>query len=142
MLHLCVVHVNRYRTTKDISLPFRVIPLVRESSRTHLEMKVVIKSLFQTTIVAQKVEVKHVELCSYNALCMSVTCGHCLDSCFRVHFQLNVIVYNSFASFLFCFRYMHYSCTFDNNNFIFIRINLCMASRIFYHFTKDACDSV
>ena len=58
MCNLVVYSPCRYRTTKDISLPFRVIPLVRESSRTHLEMKVVIKSLFQATIVAQKVEVR------------------------------------------------------------------------------------
>ncbi len=37
----------RYRTTKDISLPFRVIPLVREVGRTKLEVKVVIKSNFK-----------------------------------------------------------------------------------------------
>ena len=30
---------HRYRTTKDITLPFRVIPLVRETSRTHMEIK-------------------------------------------------------------------------------------------------------
>merc|ERR1711997_418656 len=33
----------RYRTTKDISLPFRVIPLVREVGRSKLEVKVVVK---------------------------------------------------------------------------------------------------
>lgn len=31
----------RYRTTKDISLPFRVIPLVREVGRTKMEVKVI-----------------------------------------------------------------------------------------------------
>ena len=30
----------RYRTTKDISLPFRVIPLVCEAGRTKMEVKV------------------------------------------------------------------------------------------------------
>ena len=30
----------RYRTTKDIALPFRVIPLVKEVGRTKLEVKV------------------------------------------------------------------------------------------------------
>lgn len=34
----------RYRTTKDISLPFRVIPLVREVGRTKMEVKVKILS--------------------------------------------------------------------------------------------------
>ena len=33
----------RYRTTKDIALPFRVIPLVKEVGRTKLEVKVLHK---------------------------------------------------------------------------------------------------
>jgi AP-2 complex subunit mu-1 len=37
----------RYRTTKDIQLPFRVIPLVREISRNKMEVKVVVKSNFK-----------------------------------------------------------------------------------------------
>ncbi|CEF71448.1 AP-50 [Strongyloides ratti] len=48
----------RYRTTKDIQLPFRVIPLVRESSRNKMEVKVVIKSNFKTSLLAQKIEVR------------------------------------------------------------------------------------
>ena len=48
---------NRYRTTKDISLPFRVIPLVREVGRTKMEVKVVIKSNFKPSLLAQKIEV-------------------------------------------------------------------------------------
>ena len=48
---------NRYRTTKDITLPFRVIPLVREASRQHMEIKVVLKSLFKPSLNAQHVEV-------------------------------------------------------------------------------------
>ena len=32
----------RYRTTKDIALPFRVIPLVKEVGRTKLEVKVLL----------------------------------------------------------------------------------------------------
>ena len=39
-------------------LPFRVIPLVRETSRTHMEVKVVVKSTFSPLITAQKVEVR------------------------------------------------------------------------------------
>lgn len=46
----------RYRTTKDIILPFRVIPLVREVGRTKLEVKVVIKSNFKPSLLAQKIE--------------------------------------------------------------------------------------
>ncbi|KAA0201483.1 hypothetical protein HAZT_HAZT007223 [Hyalella azteca] len=48
----------RYRTTKDISLPFRVIPLVRETGRTKMEVKVVIKSNFKPSLLAQKIEVR------------------------------------------------------------------------------------
>ncbi|KAG7257285.1 hypothetical protein CRUP_023539, partial [Coryphaenoides rupestris] len=48
----------RYRTTKDIILPFRVIPLVREVGRTKLEVKVVIKSNFKASLLAQKIEVR------------------------------------------------------------------------------------
>merc|ERR1712203_17885 len=48
----------RYRTTKDISLPFRVIPLVREVGRSKLEVKVVVKSNFKPSLLAQKLEVR------------------------------------------------------------------------------------
>lgn len=48
----------RYRSTKDVVLPFRVIPLVRETSRTHMEVKVIVKSTFSPLITAQKVEVR------------------------------------------------------------------------------------
>ena len=47
----------RYRTTKDIQLPFRVIPLVREVSRNKMEVKVVVKSNFKPSLLAQKIEV-------------------------------------------------------------------------------------
>lgn len=50
--------LQRYRTTKDIILPFRVIPLVREVGRTKLEVKVVIKSNFKPSLLAQKIEVR------------------------------------------------------------------------------------
>ena len=48
----------RYRTTKDISLPFRVIPLVREVGRTKMEVKVVVKSNFKPSLLAQKIEIR------------------------------------------------------------------------------------
>uniref|UniRef100_A0A915D1X7 MHD domain-containing protein n=1 Tax=Ditylenchus dipsaci TaxID=166011 RepID=A0A915D1X7_9BILA len=48
----------RYRTTKDIQLPFRVIPLVRESSRNKMEVKVVVKSNFKPSLLAQKIEIR------------------------------------------------------------------------------------
>ncbi|CAG9786543.1 unnamed protein product [Diatraea saccharalis] len=49
---------HQYRTTKDISLPFRVIPLVREVGRTKMEVKVVLKSNFKPSLLGQKIEVK------------------------------------------------------------------------------------
>lgn len=55
--NLIVLVPRRYRTTKDIILPFRVIPLVREVGRTKLEVKVVIKSNFKPSLLAQKIEV-------------------------------------------------------------------------------------
>ncbi|KAG9348193.1 hypothetical protein JZ751_001928 [Albula glossodonta] len=55
--HQCV-RLSKYRTTKDIILPFRVIPLVREVGRTKLEVKVVIKSNFKPSLLAQKIEVR------------------------------------------------------------------------------------
>merc|ERR1712048_909357 len=48
----------RYRTTKDISLPFRVIPLVREIGKQKLEIKIVLKSNFKPSLLAQKIEVR------------------------------------------------------------------------------------
>jgi len=48
----------RFRTTKDINLPFRVIPLVREVGRSKMEVKVVVKSNFKPSLLAQKVEVR------------------------------------------------------------------------------------
>ena len=54
----------RYRTTNDITLPFRVIPLVRETSRQHMEIKVVLKSLFKPSLNAQHVEVHNDTACT------------------------------------------------------------------------------
>ncbi|XP_065842479.1 AP-2 complex subunit mu-like [Oscarella lobularis] len=48
----------KYRTTSDISLPFRIIPLIREVARTKLEVKVVLKSNYKPTIFGQKIEVR------------------------------------------------------------------------------------
>ena len=48
----------RYRITKDISFPYRVIPLVREVGRTKMEVKVVLKSDFKPSLIGQKIEVK------------------------------------------------------------------------------------
>ena len=67
--------VIRYRTTKDISLPFRVIPLVREVGRTRMEVKVVIKSNFKQSILGQKIEV----LLLYIESIVHVFCSFHLD---------------------------------------------------------------
>jgi len=48
----------RYRTTKDISLPFRVIPLVREISKTKMDIKVIVKSTFRPQLMSSKTEVR------------------------------------------------------------------------------------
>lgn len=56
--YTCSFIFVRYRTTKDISLPFRVIPLVREVGRTKMEVKVVLKSNFKPSLLGQKIEVK------------------------------------------------------------------------------------
>ncbi|VDP23769.1 unnamed protein product [Schistosoma margrebowiei] len=47
----------RYRTTKEISLPFRVIPLVRELGKTKMDVKVILKANFRPNLFAQKIEV-------------------------------------------------------------------------------------
>lgn len=48
----------RYRTTKEINLPFRVIPLVRELGKTKMDVKVVLKANFKASLFAQKVELR------------------------------------------------------------------------------------
>lgn len=48
----------RYRTTKDISLPFRVIPLVKEISKTRMEIKVIVKSTFKPQLMSSKTEIR------------------------------------------------------------------------------------
>jgi AP-2 complex subunit mu-1 len=48
----------KYRTTKDINLPFRVIPLVKETGKGKMEVKVIVKSNFKSTLIGQKIEIK------------------------------------------------------------------------------------
>ncbi|GMS89050.1 hypothetical protein PENTCL1PPCAC_11225, partial [Pristionchus entomophagus] len=48
----------KYRTTTDIKLPFRVIPLVREVSKSKMEIKVVLKADFKPNLIGQKIEVR------------------------------------------------------------------------------------
>jgi AP-2 complex subunit mu-1 len=48
----------KYRTTKDINLPFRVIPIVKETGKGKMEVKVILKSNFKGTLIGQKIEVR------------------------------------------------------------------------------------
>lgn len=48
----------KYRTTSDIKLPFRVIPLVREVNKSKMEIKVVLKADFKPNLIGQKIEVR------------------------------------------------------------------------------------
>ncbi|CAF0892888.1 unnamed protein product [Didymodactylos carnosus] len=69
----------RYRTTKDISLPFRIIPLVREIGRTKMEVKVVVKSNFKPTLIGQKIEIRiptPPNTCDVQLLCMKGKARH------------------------------------------------------------------
>ncbi|THD24763.1 AP-2 complex subunit mu [Fasciola hepatica] len=43
---------------QEISLPFRVIPLVRELGKTKMDVKVVVKANFRPSLFAQKIEVR------------------------------------------------------------------------------------
>ena len=42
----------KYRCTENISLPFRVIPVINELGRTRLEVKVAVKSVFSEKLFA------------------------------------------------------------------------------------------
>lgn len=48
----------RYRITKDISHPFKLIPLVKEVGRTKMETKIILKSNFKSNLIGQKIEVR------------------------------------------------------------------------------------
>uniref|UniRef100_A0A1I7XB94 MHD domain-containing protein n=1 Tax=Heterorhabditis bacteriophora TaxID=37862 RepID=A0A1I7XB94_HETBA len=63
----------KYRTTQDIKLPFRVIPLVREVNKSKLELKVVLKADYKQNLLGQKIEVRiptPPNTCGVNLLCM------------------------------------------------------------------------
>ena len=69
----------RYRTTKDINLPFRVIPLVREIGRTKMEVKIVVKSNFKPTLIGQKIEIRiptPPNTCNVQLLCLKGKAKH------------------------------------------------------------------
>ncbi|PIO72470.1 TM2 domain protein [Teladorsagia circumcincta] len=63
----------KYRTTQDIKLPFHVIPLVREVSKSKVEIKVVLKAEYKQNLVGQKIEVRiptPPNTCGATLLCM------------------------------------------------------------------------
>ncbi|VDN19499.1 unnamed protein product [Dibothriocephalus latus] len=47
-----------FNLLKEITLPFRIIPLVREIGKQKLEIKVVVKANFKASLLAQKVEIR------------------------------------------------------------------------------------
>lgn len=83
----------RYRTTKDIILPFRVIPLVREVGRTKLEVKVVIKSNFKPSLLAQKIEVSATRTSGLRKMQQYVVVVLGGGFCGRSHFTSNLLAY-------------------------------------------------
>lgn len=48
----------KYRTTENITLPFRVFPIVQERSKTRIEIKVTVKSTFKREMFGTNVKVK------------------------------------------------------------------------------------
>lgn len=50
--------MNRYRTTENVSLPFKVHAVVNEVSSTTVEFKIAVKSQFSSNVFAQNVVVK------------------------------------------------------------------------------------
>lgn len=48
----------KYRTTENIQLPFRIFPIVKERSKTRVEIKITVKSTFSRTLVGTHVKVK------------------------------------------------------------------------------------
>jgi AP-2 complex subunit mu-1 len=48
----------RYRTTENINLPFKVQPVINEVSKTRVEYKVSVRSLFNAKILGQNVVLK------------------------------------------------------------------------------------
>jgi len=49
---------NRYRTTENINMPFRVQPVVNEVSKSRVEYKISVRSLFSNKLFAQNVVIK------------------------------------------------------------------------------------
>ncbi|XP_013784812.1 AP-2 complex subunit mu-like [Limulus polyphemus] len=63
----------RYRITKDINFPFRIIPLVHEIGRSRMDVKIVLKSNFKPSLISQKIEIKiptPLNTSGVNVICM------------------------------------------------------------------------
>ncbi|KAI0986367.1 hypothetical protein GJ496_004915 [Pomphorhynchus laevis] len=63
----------KYRTTKDISLPFRIIPLVQEIGKSRMDIQIIVKSNFRPSYVAQKIEIRipiHPSTCGVQLICI------------------------------------------------------------------------
>lgn len=119
MFNYRVFH-SRYRTTKDISLPFRVIPLVREVGKTRMEVKVVLKSNFKPSILGQKIEVGNFNVSriytTYSYVsCFLKRCLHIISSAsyvFLTSGHLGDMIYLSWWRSLVWKRYILYICPF------------------------------
>lgn len=63
----------RYRTTSDIGLPFRIIPLVQEMGGSRMDIQIILKSTFKPSFVSQKIEIRipvHPSTCGVQLLCV------------------------------------------------------------------------
>jgi len=63
----------KYRITDNINLPFRVIPIVKEVGRTHVEISVTVKSTFHSTMLGTLVSI-NIPTPKNTAIC-KITCG-------------------------------------------------------------------
>ncbi|UYV71224.1 AP2M1 [Cordylochernes scorpioides] len=52
-----VCELMRYRITAEVQFPFRVLPMLRELDGNRLEIKVIVKSAFNSSLLAEKLEV-------------------------------------------------------------------------------------
>lgn len=62
----------RYRTTENIEIPFSITPIVKEHSRTRLEVKVAVKSEYKRDMFGTGVKVK-IPLPKNTAVCKIYT---------------------------------------------------------------------
>eukprot|EP00128_Syssomonas_multiformis_P011724 Colp12_sorted_trinity150504_noHs@32634 len=48
----------KYRTTENLNMPFKVTPLIKETGRSRIEAKVIVKADFRPRLVATNIEIK------------------------------------------------------------------------------------